>query len=158
MKKVDEKLGTWIKIFGGMIAGLWNHFHPLMQALLMLMVFDLITSGLAAIISGRLSSKVAYRDTARKAMILVMVSATEIMVKHATMSSGFPEIPAGSAVAGFYCVYYLLRIHEHVALAGLPLPPGVKNTLERLTMRTKQSDYQNGRDSSGQSNDKRPCE
>lgn len=127
-----DKFGLKLQLIGGLIAAAWGHFHPLIQALVTLMALDMATGILSAYVRKVMSSDVSRRGVAKKVLVLIMVATTEILARHLSATSGWPEVPLASAAAGFYCLNEIISIMENVAKAGLPVPPGVKAALEKL--------------------------
>ena len=100
---------------GAFAAALWAGLPLMVQVLIGMMVLDTATGILAAYIDAALDSRVSFRGTAKKAIVLLLVAA-------AAWLEPAIGVPLASAVAGFYVVHELMSILENAAVAGLPVP------------------------------------
>ena len=120
-----EYVENGFKIVGGLLAGVWVSWHPLVQLLVALAVIDVLTGLLTAIITKSLDSDISFRGMLRKAMMGLLVVAAEL----AGRQTG---VPLGAVVAGFYCAHEGLSILENALAAGLPVPDQLKAAFAQL--------------------------
>lgn len=116
-----------LKAIGAAFAGVWGGLHPLLQALVLLMILDSISGFAAAYSTRTLDSGVSFRGMAKKALILCLVAAAAIMERMAPVG-----VPLGAIAAGFYCAHELLSITENAVRAGLPIPKPITQAIARL--------------------------
>lgn len=110
---------------GAFAAALWAGLPLMVQVLIGMMVLDTATGILAAYIDAALDSRVSFRGTAKKAIVLLLVAA-------AAWLEPAIGVPLASAVAGFYVVHELMSILENAAVAGLPVPDVLRDALARV--------------------------
>ena len=117
----------------GLAVAAWIGIGPFIQVLLVLMLADIISGMLAAIVTGGMSSDRSRRGMAKKAMELLLVLVVGYMSEHLGSDAGF-SLPAGKAVAGFFCATELVSILENAVRAGINIGP-LKAVLE-ITRKT----------------------
>lgn len=107
---------------GGILVGLWVGLGVFVQALLILMVADLVTGLIAAAVEGTVSSVASGRGLAKKAdaLILVMLTAWLSVNLHAYLGEGFP---GADAVAGAFILTEIISILENAKRVGVNLGP-----------------------------------
>jgi toxin secretion/phage lysis holin len=107
---------------GGILVGLWVGLGVFVQALLILMVADLVTGLIAAAVEGTVSSVASGRGLAKKAdaLILVMLTAWLSINLHAYLGEGFP---GADAVAGAFILTEVISILENAKRVGVNLGP-----------------------------------
>ena len=124
-----DVLVTWLKVLAATVAMVWVGLHPLYQALVVLIVADVVTGVLASLATGtKLSSDVSYRGIAKKVMKVLMVGVAAYLEPHAG------GVPLGPVVAGYWCADELLSIVENYGRAGLPVPKVLRDVLEKLSV------------------------
>ena len=114
--------------------GLWGWFEgidPLWQLLVILMAIDFATGVLAGYIRKELSSEVSFRGLAKKAIVLLVVSA-------ATALDGLGGVPIAAAVALAYSLHEALSIVENATKAGLPVPAVLTDALAKFAPPAKE--------------------
>ena len=116
-----------LKGIGATIAALWGGFNPIMQALLVLIVLDIITGILAGYYTRTLSSEKTFRGMAKKTIVLAIVAGA-----HVLSAAWQSPIPLGTAAAGFYVIHEMLSIMENAGRAGIPLPQQLMTALQKL--------------------------
>ena len=116
----------------------WLQQQPFIGALLLLMVMDIITGTLAAALKGRVSSTVSREGITRKVFVWFVVGAAYVVGQFTS------DLPLAKLVAGFYLWTEALSILENVALAGVPLPRVLTDTLSRLKEATQNGASANG--------------
>lgn len=124
------KVTTLIKILGGTICtaltALFGGLDAVLAALLIFITLDYITGIIAAIVEGKLSSKVGFLGLLKKIVILMIV-----VVAHTIgQALGISEIR--SLVIGFYIANEGLSILENAGRIGVPLPKKLMDVLEQL--------------------------
>lgn len=111
--------------------GLWTGLVPIIQALMVLMVLDVVSGFLSAFINSTLSSDVSLRGMAKKAMVLLLV----------TMAAWLQPLVGLDAlddlVTGFFIAHEGLSILENAANAGLPIPAVLRAALAKLNPETE---------------------
>jgi len=121
---------TWFssipRVVLGAVAALWVAMNPIVQALMVLMVIDIITGMLSGYVAKQLSSDVSFRGIAKKVLILAVVWAAAVVAPHVG------DLPLAEAVAGFYLMHEGLSILENLGEAGLPIPKFLRDALARL--------------------------
>lgn len=116
-----------LKVIGAALAGVWGGLHPLLQALVLLMIIDSVSGFTAAYSTRTLDSSVSFRGMAKKALTLCLVAAAAIMERMAPVG-----VPLGAITAGFYCAHELLSITENAVRAGLPIPEPITQAISRI--------------------------
>lgn len=117
----------------GIVMSLWLGLTVFIQALLVVMVADIVTGLIAAGVEGRVSSHASLKGLAKKSMqlILVMLVAWLSANLHGYLGDGFP---GADAVAGAFIVTELISILENAQRVGISLGP-----LERVLAVAKQA-------------------
>lgn len=117
----------------GLIVGVWVGLGVFVQALLVVMVADVVTGLIAAGVEGQISSHASMRGLAKKAtaLILVMLTAWLTANLHGYLGDGFP---APNAVAGAFVLTELVSILENAKRVGVNLGP-----LERVLAIARQA-------------------
>ena len=107
---------------GGILVGLWVGLGVFVQALLILMVADIVTGMIAAAVEGTVSSAASGRGLAKKAvaLILVMLTAWLSINLHAYLGEG---VPGADAVAGAFILTEVISILENAKRVGVNLGP-----------------------------------
>lgn len=100
--------------------------QPVIGALLILMVLDVLVGIVVAIGTRTLSSSVSWSGMSKKAIMLLIVGAAAVIEPYAQ------GLPLAKLVALFYLVTEGLSILENAALAGVPLPGVLTETLAKL--------------------------
>lgn len=117
----------------GMVMSLWLGLTVFVQALLVVMIADVVTGLIAASVEGRVSSHASMRGLAKKSMqmILVMLVAWLSANLRGYLGDGFP---GADAVAGAFIVTELISILENAKRVGINLGP-----LERILAVARQT-------------------
>lgn len=117
----------------GMVMSLWLGLTVFVQALLVVMIADVVTGLIAASVEGRVSSHASMRGLAKKAtqLILVLLVAWLTTNLHGYLGDGFP-VP--NAVAGAFVLTELVSILENAKRVGVNLGP-----LERILAVARQT-------------------
>lgn len=117
----------------GLIVGVWIGLGVFVQALLVVMVADVITGLIAAGVEGKVSSHASRRGLAKKSMqmILVLLVAWLTANMSAYLGEGFP---GADALAGAFVLTELVSILENAKRVGVNLGP-----LERVLAIARQS-------------------
>jgi toxin secretion/phage lysis holin len=121
----DLKVGGFL--VGAAVAGLWASIGVAVQALLVLMVLDLISGTIAGSRGPGLDSAVGIRGWRRKALTLIVVLA----VAYAEGVTGL-GLPAVQVVAGGFVGLEFLSIVENGGRAGVRYPKMVRQALTKL--------------------------
>ena len=123
-------VGSTVSAFGTVFCYLFGCWDRLIEALLVAMVLDYASGVIAAYLNPnkKLNSQKGFAGILKKIMILVMV-ATAHFVDYATGQ----EVMIRSVVILFFLGNEGLSILENSANAGLPVPNGLKESLEQFT-------------------------
>ena len=123
-------VGSTVSAFGTVFCYLFGCWDRLIEALLVAMVLDYASGVIAAYLNQnkKLNSQKGFAGILKKIMILVMV-ATAHFVDYATGQ----EVMIRSVVILFFLGNEGLSILENSANAGLPVPNGLKESLEQFT-------------------------
>jgi toxin secretion/phage lysis holin len=113
--------------FVGFAVSLWLGLSIAMQALVVLMVADVVTGLLAGGKAGELDSDVSYRGMRKKAMQCVLVGLTTYLGALAPIN-----LPLGEGVAWAFCATEVLSVIENAARLGVTMPDPVVAALKRL--------------------------
>ena len=118
---------------GGAILSVWVGLGVFVQALLVVMVADVVTGLIAAGAMGTISSGASLKGLAKKSvqLILVMVVAWLSANMSGYLGDGFP---GADAVAGAFIVTELISILENAQKVGINLGP-----LERVLAVARQT-------------------
>jgi toxin secretion/phage lysis holin len=129
IKERSESFDTGTILAGvtGVIVGIWIGLGQVTQALILLMIVDMVSGILAAFITKTVDSEVGSRGVAKKAMIIMIVA-----LAHWLQSAAIIGIPIGEVVAGFYCAIQAISVMENAARAGVPVPKSLKDALVAL--------------------------
>ena len=112
---------------GSLITYLFGGWSALVQILLAFVVIDYITGVLAAAINGKLNSEIGLKGIAKKVFIFIIVACGHL----ADNAMGTQDIVRDAAIY-FYMANELLSIFENAGEIGLPVPDILKNSIERL--------------------------
>jgi toxin secretion/phage lysis holin len=111
------------------IVNLLSSFHnsyPFVGQLFIIMLLDIVTGILAAFVTKTVNSATGWNGMTRKAIMLLVVSLGVILEPYAN------NIPLGKMIAFYFTVIEGLSILENVGRAGVPIPPVIRETLEKL--------------------------
>ncbi len=117
-----------LKLALGAVVGWWLGLHSVIQLLIVLMGFDVLTGVIVAVIEHNLSSDVSWKGMGKKALTLVLVAVAETLDRYLGIK---PDI--GELVAGFYCAHEGLSIIENAIRAGLPVPAVLRDVFAKLS-------------------------
>jgi len=106
-------------IAGGVFAWLVNNTTPLVQALFLLSVLDIISGLLKASITSTLSSGASYKGMLKKAYMLLIVAVGWIAQHKVGLDFG---VPVDSVIAGAFCMTEILSILENAKASGVSVP------------------------------------
>lgn len=117
----------------GLVVGVWLGLGVFVQALLVVMVADVVTGLIAAGVEGTISSGASLRGLAKKAvqLILVLLVAWLSTNLRGYLGDGFP---GADAVAGAFILTELISILENAKRTGVSLGP-----LERVLAVARQT-------------------
>lgn len=106
----------------GIAVGLWTSIGVIVQALLILMIADVLTGTIAAAVEGSINSQMSAKGLAKKAtaLILVMLTAWLSANLHVYLGEGFP---GADAVAGAFILTEVISILENAKRTGVNLGP-----------------------------------
>lgn len=107
---------------------------PMLGLFFALCFIDVCTGLCAAFITKTLSSTISWAGMVRKIVMLLMVVFAAVLEQ-----IGTGGIPAAKMTAGFFCITEALSIIENAARSGVPIPPFLLDTLQRLKNSEKAS-------------------
>lgn len=127
--RTEIEWGAAVSFLGTAFCYLVGGWDALIEALLVAMVIDYITGLMAARINPalKLSSRRGGRGILKKVMILSLIALAHIIDNVLGQN-----LLIRSAVTWFYLGNEGLSIIENAANSGLPIPRGLKNSLEQL--------------------------
>ena len=121
-----------VAITGSLVTYLFGGWSALIQILVTFVVIDYVTGVLAAAISGKLNSDIGLKGIAKKVFIFIIVACGHLVDK----AMGTQDIVRDAAIY-FYIANELLSILENAGEIGLPVPDILKNAMERLKGKEK---------------------
>lgn len=124
-----------IGIGGATVTFLLGGWSPLLQVLVLFIVFDYALGVMVAASHGQLNSKIGFKGIAKKVAILSLVAvayALDTILGDGTLIR--------DAVIFFYIANELISILETVAKTSLPVPDVLKKAVETLGNKSKSND------------------
>ena len=121
-------------IGGSLVTYLFGGWSALIQILVAFVIIDYVTGVLAAGVRREISSSVGGRGIARKVLIFILVACGHLV----DMALGTADV-VRDAVIYFYIANELFSILENAGDIGLPVPDILKNSIERLKGKEKDS-------------------
>jgi toxin secretion/phage lysis holin len=121
-----------VSVGGSLITYLFGGWSTVIQILVAFVVVDYVTGVLAAAISGKLNSNIGTKGIAKKVFIFVIVACGHLV----DGAMGTQDIVRDAAIY-FYIANELLSILENAGEIGLPVPDMLKNAIERLKGKEK---------------------
>lgn len=103
------------------------------EGLAMLILLDIITGIMKAVVTKTLSSDVSFRGAVKKIAIFVVIALCHVM--DGIIGTEDTMLLRNGAIF-FYSVYEGISILENIAEIGLPIPPVIKEALDKLNKRT----------------------
>ena len=117
-----------------LIGAIWGGINVMIQILIGLTVLDYISGVLKGIYNKKLSSHTAYKGIIKK-MGIYIILAMACLIDRALGNDTLQTV-----VVGFYISVEGISILENWGGMGLPLPDGIKDTLERLANKEDKGD------------------
>lgn len=120
MGKIFDSLGPidGIKIMVGLVVAFFASLPVVFKCLLIMMGLDVIAGLIVHAQAQDVASKAYFRGVTRKALVLIIVMATEAVSRALGIQWSISVV-----VAGAYVVHELVSIVENAAAAGLWIPP-----------------------------------
>jgi len=118
---------TIVAVIGAIISFLLGGWSPLLQVLVLFIVFDYVLGFLVAATYGKLNSEIGFRGIAKKVIILALVA-----VAYSIDTLMGDDTLMRDAVIFFYIANELLSILETVGKTNLPIPEVLKSAVEKL--------------------------
>lgn len=109
----------------------WLKGQPVFAGLLLLMLLDIMVGICLSLIRKTLSSAVSWRGMSRKIIMLLLVGTSAVLQQF------IPSFPFLNVVSAFYTLTEAISILENAAMAGVPLPKGLVETLMKLREQQK---------------------
>ena len=107
---------------------------PWVGVLIVLMLLDIATGIFAAFITKQISSNLSWKGMNKKVFVFLLIG------MGAVIEPGTGGIPLAKAIAGFYVLTHSISILENAAVAGIPLPPVLRESLLKWKEFTKEKD------------------
>lgn len=125
--QLDPRIEVVGKLVFGTLIGWWAGLHWTYQALIVLIVVDMVTGVVASLVVGRkLDSSISWRGILKKAMEMLSVGLAAFLEPNAG------GVPLGPMVAGYWLAHEGLSVAENYAIAGLPLPRALRDVLAKM--------------------------
>jgi len=128
-------LKSFIAVVGAVITFLLGGWSPLLQVLVLFIVFDYGLAIMVAATFGELSSKKGFIGIAKKVMILALVA-----VAYAIDTIMGDNTFTRDAVIFFYIANELISILETAGRTDLPIPQILKDAVEKLNGKSKSNE------------------
>lgn len=119
-------------IGGSLVTYLFGGWSALIQILVAFVVIDYVTGVLAAAIDGKLNSNIGSKGIAKKIFIFIIVACGHLVDN----AIGTQDIVRDAAIY-FYIANELLSILENAGNVGLPVPDILKNSIDTLKGKEK---------------------
>lgn len=126
---------TIVAVIGAIISFLLGGWSPLLQVLVLFIVFDYGLAIMVAATFGELSSKKGFIGIAKKVMILALVA-----VAYAIDTIMGDNTFTRDAVIFFYIANELISILETAGRTDLPIPQILKDAVEKLNGKSKSNE------------------
>jgi toxin secretion/phage lysis holin len=123
-----------VAVGGSFATYLFGGWTALIQILVAFVVIDYVTGVLAAGVRGEISSSVGGKGIAKKVLIFILVACGHLV----DIALGTSEI-VRNAVIYFYVANELFSILENAGDIGLPVPDILKNSIDTLKGKEKDS-------------------
>ena len=127
---MTDKIFEYINILGSILMGcisfLLGGWDLLLKIMLLLIIFDVITGWMKAINCKTLSSQVGFNGLAKKIIILIIISVSNLLQKSLNNT-----IPLRETVIMFYIINETISIIENSAYF-VPIPNKLKEVLQQL--------------------------
>jgi len=101
-------------------------WYPMIGILFIMITLDILSGICAALVEGRLSSKVSFPGMMKKASILLVVGMAAVL-EHLQ-----PDLPLAKLTAGFFIINEALSILENARRAGVPIPPILSKSIDAM--------------------------
>jgi len=115
-------------VAGTILNYLLGGWDAVLIALVVFVVLDFITGVLAAFVNKKLDSHIGAKGIARKITIFVIVGVANIL----DSILGLPDPMLRQMVIWFYIATEGMSVLENVGAAGGPVPPFIRQALERM--------------------------
>lgn len=123
---------------GGLVAFLLGTWTPLLTALLVVQIFDIITGVLVGGKEHDVSSKSFFSGLKKKGGMWILIILANML--DTNFMAGLPVFK--SAVSGFLIGGEGLSLIENLGLLGVPIPKGVKKFLAQLKEDNDKEDFE----------------
>lgn len=124
-----------VAVIGAIVTFLLGGWSPLLQVLILFIVFDYVLGFLVAATHGELNSKIGFKGIAKKVAILTLVA-----VAYALDTVMGDNMLMRDTVIFFYIANELLSILETVGKTDLPVPQVLKNAVAKLNGKAESND------------------
>lgn len=117
------------------VVTVWARVLPTVAVLFALILLDIGTGVIAAIITKSVASETSRNGMMKKVQEILAV-ALGLLVELL-----YPAVPWGSVIAGFLCLTEAISITENLVDSGVQLPDGVVSTLKHLRKSGKREQF-----------------
>lgn len=142
MSDAWKSISAWLTIFGSVVGYYLGNIDGLLIALCAMVVLDILSGFLKAILTKKMSSQRAFKGSLKKIAIFLIVGAANIL--DSLLLNENALLRSGAII--FYIANEGVSILENVCLMGIPVPEKIKSVL--LELRAKESEehdnYGNG--------------
>lgn len=117
------------------VVTVWARVLPTVAVLFALILLDIGTGVIAAVITDSVSSETSHAGMMKKVQEILAV-ALGLLIELL-----YPTVPWGSIIAGFLCLTEAISITENLVDSGVQLPDGVVSTLKHLRKSGKREQF-----------------
>ncbi|AEG58633.1 phage holin family protein [Desulforamulus ruminis] len=130
---MDNKVISFIIATSGTLGTYFlGGFDLIIRTLIILVLFDYITGVASSVINNSLNSEIGFRGIMRKVGIFFVVALAHLL----DMTTGLEDPLLRTMTIWFYITNEGLSILENLGKMGVPLPPLLVRTLEKLKIQT----------------------
>lgn len=134
-KQVIQTIRMILAACGGYLCAFWGCGDKLLIALAVMMGLDYLSGVLLAIVERKLSSQIGFSGIMKKALILMLVGAANLMDLYVLDNSNLLR----GVVICFYISNEGISLLENASRLGLPVPDKMKRVLAQLHGREEES-------------------
>ncbi|KNZ42083.1 phage holin family protein [Acetobacterium bakii] len=134
MKEFEQHLPRFFGIVGSLIGMVLGGFDGFLYTLMGFILIDYLTGVMAAMIKGKVSSKIGFTGILKKILILIMVALGQLLDQN--LLGGGDAMR--TAVIFFYTANEGISIVENLTCLDFPIPDKLKNILEQLSEQEKE--------------------
>ena len=126
--KAKNLIDTALAVLATVAAYLFGPWSTILTTLIILILVDMASGWIRAIVQKKLSSEQSWRGILKKLLILAIV----VVAHQADGLVGTANNLLRNATSLFYCANEGISILENAVAAGLPVPQALKDVLKKL--------------------------